>query len=110
MVQKEQTVRLFFDGWPSVVFSGWPNVSYGTYGAKVFAIDNYANEHGQYRVLLIPDTNDHKWPEQLRMGSGAQGMALLKEVPIWYEVWRQFNGFPPDYYQTSQQESSKNEK
>ena len=25
-------------------------------------------------------------------------MTLLKEVPIWYELWRQVNGFPPDYY------------
>ena len=22
---------------------------------------------------------------------------MLKDVPIWYELWRQFNGFPPDY-------------
>jgi hypothetical protein len=20
-------------------------------------------------------------------------------VPIWYEIWRQINGFPPDFYQ-----------
>jgi len=25
-------------------------------------------------------------------------MVLLKDVPIWYELWRQINGFPPDYY------------
>jgi hypothetical protein len=23
---------------------------------------------------------------------------LLNDVPIWYELWRQLNGFPPDYY------------
>jgi len=22
---------------------------------------------------------------------------MLQDVPIWYELWRQFNGFPPDY-------------
>jgi hypothetical protein len=26
-------------------------------------------------------------------------MALLKDVQIWYELWRQLNGFPPDLYQ-----------
>jgi hypothetical protein len=25
-------------------------------------------------------------------------MALLKDVPIWYELWRRLNGFPPEYY------------
>jgi adhesin transport system membrane fusion protein len=34
----------------------------------------------------------------LRVGSGAEGIALLNNVPLWYEVWRQLNGFPPDYY------------
>jgi hypothetical protein len=41
------------------------------------------------------------------MGTGAQGIALLKDVPIWYELWRNINGFPPDYYQTSDKEKSK---
>jgi hypothetical protein len=22
---------------------------------------------------------------------------MLNNVPIWYELWRQLNGFPPDY-------------
>jgi hypothetical protein len=25
-------------------------------------------------------------------------MLLLNDVPIWYELWRNVNGFPPDYY------------
>jgi hypothetical protein len=25
-------------------------------------------------------------------------MALLNDVPIGYELWRQLNGFPPNYY------------
>jgi hypothetical protein len=32
------------------------------------------------------------------MGTGAQAMALLNDVPIWYELWRNINGFPPNYY------------
>jgi len=22
----------------------------------------------------------------------------LNDVPVWYEIWRQINGFPPEYY------------
>jgi hypothetical protein len=32
------------------------------------------------------------------MGGGANGIALLKDVPIGYELWRNINGFPPEYY------------
>lgn len=98
LMKKHQPVRIQFDGWPAIVFSGWPNTSYGTYGGKVFAIDNFISSNGRYRVLVVPDTDDHPWPEALRVGSGAVGMVLLKDVPIWYELWRQVNGFPPDYY------------
>ena len=93
-----ETARVEFDGWPAIVFSGWPNVSYGTYGAQVVAIENYISENDLYRVLLAPDPQDHPWPEKVRIGSGARTIALLSEVPVWYELWRQLNGFPPDYY------------
>jgi multidrug resistance efflux pump len=98
LLEKGSPVRIQFDGWPAIVFSGWPNTSYGTYGGNVFAIDNFISENGLYRVLVAPDPNDHKWPEALRVGAGASNMLLLKDVPIWYELWRQINGFPPDYY------------
>lgn len=91
-------VRLQFDGWPAIVFSGWPHVSYGTYGGKVVAIDNYIGENGKYRVLVAPDQTDHKWPKGLRMGVATNNMTLLKDVSIWYELWRKINGFPPNYY------------
>lgn len=98
LLEKGQKVRVQFDGWPAIVFSGWPNVSYGTYGGIIYAIDNFANEKGEYRIMIQPDKSDHSWPEQLRVGSGAHTMILLKDVPVWYEVWRQINGFPPEYY------------
>jgi adhesin transport system membrane fusion protein len=98
LLRPGNTVRFLFDGWPAVVFSGWPNLSFGTFGGRVAVIDNFANVEGMYRVLVVPDQNDIAWPEALRVGSGAQGIALLKDVPIWYEFWRQLNGFPPDYY------------
>jgi multidrug resistance efflux pump len=98
LIQKGQEVRFMFDGWPSVVFSGWPNLSYGTFGGNVVAIDNFISQNGKYRLLVAPDPNDVPWPTGLRVGSGATGFALLKDVPIWYELWRKLNGFPPDYY------------
>mgnify|MGYP001423425278 FL=1 len=98
LVSKGQKVRFMFDGWPSIVFSGWPNLSYGTFGGKVVAIDNFISENGKYRMLVAPDKSDVPWPEALRVGSGANGIALLRDVPIWYELWRNLNGFPPDYY------------
>jgi len=93
-----ESARVEFDGWPAIVFSGWPNASYGTYGAKVVAIENYISENDLYRVLLAPDLEDNPWPEQVRIGSGARTIALLSRVPVWYEIWRQLNGFPPQYY------------
>jgi len=94
-----ETVRVQFDGWPAIVFSGWPNVSYGTYGAKVVAIENFISDNGKYRILLAPDEADHEWPDAIRVGSGARTIALLEDVPIWFELWRQLNSFPPNYYQ-----------
>lgn len=100
LLERGQKVRMQFDGWPAIIFSGWPNTSYGTYGGKVFAVDNFTNEAGMFRVLVQPDPEDVTWPTALRLGGGADNMLLLKDVPIWYELWRQINGFPPDYYQT----------
>lgn len=98
LLVKGQPVRIQFDGWPAIVFSGWPNTSYGTYGGRIFAMDNFISENGLYRVLVKPDFEDYPWPDALRVGAGTYNMLLLKDVPIWYELWRQLNGFPPDYY------------
>ena len=97
-----EKVRIQFDGWPAFVFSGWPNVSYGTYGARIVAVENFISDNGKYRVLLAPDPEDHAWPEAIRVGSGARTLALLEDVPIWYELWRQLNGFPTNYYQPAE--------
>ena len=98
LIVKGQHVRIQFDGWPAIVFSGWPNTSYGTYGGVVYAMDNFISPNGKYRLLVAPDPNDPPWPDALRVGAGTTNMVLLKDVPIWYELWRQINGFPPDYY------------
>lgn len=93
-----QEVRFIFDGWPAIVFSGWPDASYGTFSGKIFAIDNEISTNGKYRILIAEDSETKPWPEALRPGGGAQGIALLNDVPVWYELWRQLNGFPPDLY------------
>lgn len=92
-------VRLQFEGWPSVQFSGWPSVAVGTFAGKVFSIDRTSSTGGKYR-LLVSQTNpvpskDEPWPPQLRQGSGVYGRIILRSVPLWYEIWRQLNGFPP---------------
>jgi multidrug resistance efflux pump len=103
-------VRIQFDGWPAIVFSGWPNVSHGTYGGIVAAIDNFISENGQYRVLVQPDPEDYRWPKALRMGVGVFSMVLLNDVPIWYELWRNINGFPPNYYTQPKESNSTTKK
>lgn len=98
LLSKGEKVRVWFDGWPTIVFSGWPNMSYGTFGGEIVAIENFISENGKYRVLIAPDKNEDKWPKQLSIGAGAQTIALLHNVPVWFEIWRTLNGFPPNYY------------
>ena len=91
-------VRLEFDGWPALQFSGWPSVAVGTFGGVIQVIDyvETASQQGKYRILIVPNPNeDGNWPDQLRLGSEAKGFIMLEEVPLWYELWRLYNGFPP---------------
>lgn len=99
LIHLGEKVRIQFDGWPAIVFSGWPNVSFGTFGGEVVAIETFISDNGRYRILLAPDKEDVPWPKDIRVGSGANTIALLEDVPIWFELWRQLNGFPPNYYQ-----------
>lgn len=91
-------VQIQFDGWPAVVFSGWPNTSVGTYSGRVYAIDRVIHKNGKFRLLVAPDENREPWPEALRVGGGASSMILLNDVAVGYELWRQINGFPPNFY------------
>lgn len=106
LVQIGEEVRFIFDGWPAFIFSGWPGLSFGTYHGHVMAIENNISKNGKYRVL-VGSHGDKPWPEALRVGSGAQGIALLNNVPIWYELWRQLNGFPPDFYEEEETDATK---
>lgn len=110
LVNIGQSIRFVFDGFPAIVFSGWPAASYGTFGGEVVAIENAVSPNGKYRILVKENKNDKPWPKQLRLGAGAQAIALLKDVSIWYELWRNINGFPPDFYQSKSDVSKKKSK
>lgn len=101
LLEKGQHVRLLFDGFPAIVFSGWPQASYGTFVGSIAAVETSVSDNGKFRVLIKEDSSFKPWPKELSMGTGAQGIALLKDVPIWYELWRNINGFPPEYYKTT---------
>ncbi len=98
LVNKGEKVRVWFDGWPTIVFSGWPDMSFGTFGGKIVAVETFISDNGKYRILVAPDPNEVPWPKQLSIGSGVQSIALLNTVPIWFEIWRTLSGFPPNYY------------
>lgn len=106
-----EPIRIIFDGWPAIFFSGWPNLSYGTYGGRIVAVERTISPNGKFRVLIEEDPEDQQWPDVIRAGSGARTMALLDDVPVWYEIWRKINGFPPDYYtpQDSNTNTNKNQ-
>lgn len=95
LVRVGDEVRLEFAGWPALQFSGWPGASLGTFGGRVAVVDQVALPNGFYRVLVEPDSAQPAWPRELLMGSGARGWAMLREVRVWFEVWRLINGFPP---------------
>lgn len=98
LVKEGQSVTCIFDGFPAIVFSGWPNNSYGTFRGKVIAVESNISPNGMFKALVIQDENDKPWPPKIMMGTGVDGIAILNDVPIWYEIWRNINGFPPDYY------------
>ncbi len=99
-------VRIQFEGWPAVQFVGWPSVAVGTFGGEVVLVDPTDNGKGKFRVLVAPRPDlverngrmvQQEWPSNrwLRQGVRANGWVLLQRVPLWFEIWRQLNGFPP---------------
>lgn len=103
LVSEGSLVRLQFAGWPAIQFSGWPMIAGGTFGGRVAVVDAVDDGKGQYRILVKPDMEaiesgrDEPWPSgnYLRPGTEATGWILLDTVPLGYELWRQFNAFPP---------------
>lgn len=106
LIELHHKVRLRFDGWPAIIASGWPDAAYGTFSGEIVAVDNMISPNGKYRILVAPDKVEDTggfWPHELRLGSGAEGFALLNVVPIWKEMWRRLNGFPAEWYDKSKE-------
>lgn len=100
LISPGRKVRLQFEGWPAVQFVGWPSVAVGTFGGVVAFVDATDDGHGKFRAVVLPDLDlgpEEHWPpaQYLRQGVRANGWILLDEVRLGYELWRQFNGFPP---------------
>lgn len=105
LVVPGQNVRFIFDGFPAIIFAGgWPDQSFGTFPGKIRAVESNIDDKGMFRVIVVEDPKDKKWPKQIKMGAGAQGIALLNDVPLWYELWRNINGFPADFYTVEKDE------
>ena len=97
LVSPGRKVRLQFEGWPALQFIGWPSIAVGTFGGEVLVVDASDNGRGEFRALVQADPASPSWPEQryLRQGVRANGWILLDRVTLGFEIWRQFNGFPP---------------
>lgn len=108
LIKQEQKVVFTFDGYPAIVFSGWPNANYGVFKGRVMTVSNQIDASGYFKAIVIEDDEKKKWPKNLRVGTAAQAIAILNDVPVWYEIWRNINGFPPDYYEVKPE--NKNEK
>jgi len=103
LVSKGRKVRLQFQGWPAIQFVGWPSVAVGTFGGVVELVDSTDMGGGNFRILVVPNGKDEPWPsmQYLRQGVRVNGWVLLNQVPLGFEMWRQFNGFPPVVAPTS---------
>lgn len=101
LVHPGESVRLQFEGWPAFQFAGWPSTALGTFPGKVAYVDSATQDpKGRFRVVIVPLEPD-TWPaeDRLRQGTRVNGWILLGRVKLGYELWRQFNGFPPEWVQ-----------
>jgi len=109
LVHAGEQVRLIFDGFPAFVISGWQHISKGVYNGTILTVDPALHSSGKFRVLVTPSVGE-QWPNVLKQGGGAQAIMLLNDVPVGYELWRKFNGFPPDFYAPDNAQKKKEEK
>lgn len=103
LISVGRPVRLQFAGWPALQFAGWPSIAVGTFAGRVSVVDAVDDGKSNYRVIIKPDLKsieagiDEPWPSSafLRPGAEASGWIMLDTVPLGFELWRQFNAFPP---------------
>jgi multidrug efflux pump subunit AcrA (membrane-fusion protein) len=99
LLKPGRSVRILFQGVPAIPLAAWPELMAGTYDGQIQVVDQSASANGQFRFWVAPETHRREWPPQLQVRQGTQvmGWVILNRVPLWYEVWRRFNLFPPDY-------------
>lgn len=103
LVSVGRQVRLNFAGWPAIQFVGWPSIAVGTFAGKVKVIDAVDDGVNRFRIIVSPDEEaiaakkEEPWPELdlLRPGAEVNGWVMLDVVSVGFELWRQFNAFPP---------------
>lgn len=113
LVSVGRPVRLQIAGWPALQFIGWPRIAIGTFAGVVSVIDATDDGKSRYRVIVEPDKKaiENKeadpWPSEtiLRPGAQVTGWILLSDVPLWYELWRQLNGWQPTIQPQDQSDS-----
>lgn len=99
LLKPDRPVRLLFHGVPAIPLPAWPELMAGTYDGRIQVVDQSASANGKFRLWVKPDTTRRPWPmqDQVRQGTQVMGWVILNRVPLWYEMWRRFNLFPPDY-------------
>lgn len=96
LVREGLKVRMMFYGWPALQISGWPAIRFGTFGGIIKQVDPVSYEKGYYYAYIVEDPAE-PWPseEVLRRGTQATVWVALETVPVWYQLWRLMNAFPP---------------
>ncbi|MZH41958.1 MAG: HlyD family efflux transporter periplasmic adaptor subunit [Nitrospinae bacterium] len=99
LLKAGRPVRILFQGVPAIPLAAWPELMAGTYDGRIQVVDQSASAGGKFRFWVEPETNRREWPpqSQVRQGTQVMGWVILNRVPLWYELWRRFNLFPPDY-------------
>lgn len=108
LVKKGLPVRIQFEGWPALQIPGWPRISVGTFSGHIEKVDPLPQKDGGFYAFVVEDFKD-EWPdkENLKIGTKATVWVRLSTVPIWYEIWRQVNAFPPKMVNLKPEEAKK---
>lgn len=97
LIKEGLSVRIRFHGWPVLHIPGWPAIRFGTFGGIIKKVDPVLHEKGYYYAYIVEDPKE-PWPSQkeLRLGTSSTVWVALSNVPIWYQLWRLMNAFPPN--------------
>ncbi len=103
LLKPNRNVRLLFQGIPAIPLPSWPEMMAGTFDGRIHVVDQAPDRQNRFRFWVTPDPSGVPWPpqHQVRQGTQVMGWVLLNRVPLWYELWRRINLFPPDFKEDS---------